>query len=708
MSIEAELLASYHLVDPEKTIFRLRPSSKKSDRVPFHQNALFQKPRHQLYRQSWERASSKILKMVDYLQSELLDDLVRFINTTTFNFASFIRQPIPTAVLLGASKILNASLAARLTSLRDPSVGPECLPIQLNSRSCLNLSTTIKCIVNLLDRQLENLMDGDSYQTIKTLRASDSLARDDVQKIRLLYKECWNQSAKISSNEANSLAKPKLIFIIDDFEAFDPDVLENLILILSNMIAEIPIMVILSLSTSVEAITSMLPRSVIFRLRMTPFAVDMDGEVITSLIEKVLLDPENPFDVSSGVMRALMDGYEKRNKSIDNMIAKFQFIHLAYFYTNPVCEFINQASAETGKEDNVLDEKDLRRLLPNLEYLAHHLRLTTSWKRTRRAQPANDPETLQILLKSYSSKKENCQRSLVALETLRRIGRLWPEKERTSEWILYHIYRNDLVTYSTELCKLIKHSSDEMLVNLLKSIEGLSAEFDWLESSLTRISELLVDEEIRQTGTRSHLFNTNEPLPAGIKLFVADREFTEIISNVVESLLEFFRKHLGPENSLALQEAWTFDDKFLLNQVFHPAYIPQIKSELESKDDDHGGNAERSKEKMNANGHAGEDEGLRRLRKIYELYMETDGKVINLHDWFGAFEQSYQSLQTSRSQEGVQKRRKKNSISKNKEAPDNPLQVEKHFLTSLADLAFLGLISNCGRKKEHVTKHFFG
>jgi hypothetical protein len=53
--------------------------------------------------------------------------------------------------------------------------------------------------------------------------------------------------------------------------------------------ANIPLMLVLSLNTSAEAIHSLLPRTVIFRLKMTPFAVDMGGGAVTSLIQKVKL-----------------------------------------------------------------------------------------------------------------------------------------------------------------------------------------------------------------------------------------------------------------------------------------------------------------------------------------------------------------------------------------------------------------------------------
>ncbi|OAV93862.1 hypothetical protein PTTG_01665 [Puccinia triticina 1-1 BBBD Race 1] len=705
MSIEAELLSPYHLIHPEKTIFRVQPPASGSGQDSIRSNPSFQTTGYKLYTKAWAKTNQKIVKIVDDLQRGLLDDLVTFIKTTRFESRSLIRQPIPTAVLLGTSKILNASLASRMSALEDPLGQSECLPIQLNSRSCLTLSSTIKSIVN----SLESRLDANSLESTLASGANDPLARDDVQNIRIIYQahcdHCFKTSTQPSPSDADSARRPKLVFIVDEFESFDSGVLEALISIFSNLMAQIPIMLILSLNTSAEAIHSLLPRSAIFRMKMTPFAVDMGGSTVTSLIQKITFDPDSEFDLSSGVVRSLMDGYERLNKSMDNLISKLQFIHLAHFHTNPLCEFLDGVSTEEEEK-----EQDDIPQPPNFEYLAFHLRLTASWKRARRGQSllVNDQELIHTLWKSYRKRKQARRSCLMALETIGRIGQLWPEKERTPEWILYNVYRPELVEYTAEMCKLIRHSNDEMLMNALNSLSDMASEFDWLEPSLIRLCELMNDRELRKAGSRTHLVNTNEPLLAGVTLLPADREFTNIISHVTDSLIQFFRTNLGPESLLELHEAWTFDDKILLNEVFHPKYTQQIKSRLELKTADLNSTADskgKGKSDMNAEEADGEQD-MNRLRRMYELYMETNGKVINLNDWFGAFYQPANpssSSATDSKQTGPNKKRRKQSTEKNQE-----LEVEKGFIKSLGDLGFLGIISQCNRKKEHVTKHFFG
>jgi hypothetical protein len=87
-----------------------------------------------------------------------------------------------------------------------------------------------------------------------------------------------------------------------------------------------------------------------------------------------------------------------------------------------------------------------------------------------------------------------------------------------------------------------------MLMNVLNSLSDMTAEFEWLEPSLTRLSELMSDEELRKTGARTHLVNTHEPMLAGVTLVPADREFTKIISDVNDSLIQFFRSVLLPRS----------------------------------------------------------------------------------------------------------------------------------------------------------------
>lgn len=80
-----------------------------------------------------------------------------------------------------------------------------------------------------------------------------------------------------------------------------------------------------------------------------------------------------------------------------------------------------------------------------------------------------------------------------------------------------------------------------MLMTVLNSLSDMTAEFDWLQTSLIRLSELMNDTELRKAGARTHLVNTHEPVLAGVVLLPADREFTSIISDITDALIQYFR-----------------------------------------------------------------------------------------------------------------------------------------------------------------------
>ncbi|MBW0575000.1 hypothetical protein O181_114715, partial [Austropuccinia psidii MF-1] len=359
----------------------------------------------------------------------------------------------------------------------------------------------------------------------------------------------------------------------------------------------------------------------------------------------IALDPDQPFDLSSGVIRSLMDGYDRLNKSIDNLISKIQFIHLAYFHTNPLCEFF----FDNQQTDNL----DLGKI-KDVEFVVQHLRLTPSWQNSQKAQLIkSENEVLEILIESYRNRRKTRQMTLLALDLLKKISQLWPEKERTAEWVLYNIYRSELVNYAQEFCKLIKHSNDEMVMKVLVQLED---SLEWLEPTRKKLSELMANEELRRTAGRTHLANTHEPLMAGIKLCAADREFGELVDDLNKSLSDFFNEHLGPRTQLELHEAWTFDDKILLNEVFHPLYMDRIKNDFQNTRQD--------------------------LEEMYGLYLETNGKLINLMDWFGAFRV-------------VGKKRM------------NESEGERNFIRCIGDLGMVGVLAGCKRKKEHVTRNLW-
>ncbi|KAI8459563.1 origin recognition complex subunit 3 N-terminus-domain-containing protein [Phakopsora pachyrhizi] len=621
---------------------------------------------------------------VNDIQVDILDDLVTLIKSLSFNSSGLIRKPIPTAVLIGSSSLLNASVVFRISNLRSLSGAYECLPVQLSSRVCLSFGATIRAIVDQLEIRLDHLKP---TKTTRAGRTKTSLARDDVQNVRALYEEhCrhYLESARIDPDRVNQ--RPKLVLIIDDFEGFDSVVLEDLINVLGGLQGKVSVVLVLSVSTSADAIGSLLPRTALLRLQLTPFLVELGEKTVASIIKKIALSAEGSFDISPGVIRSLLNGYQHLNNSIDNLISKLQFIHLAHFYTNPLCNFFDSELNKSQSDTPSMVQKDMH-------LIALHLRLTGSWQSARVEEKKTDEEMFEILSESYRSRETSRKLTLVGIEALERLSGLWPEKGKTVEWVLYNIYCSELMSYAQEMCKLIKHSNDEMVLEVLNALSDMT-EFEMVRENRLRLEELIADYQPRRAVGRTHLVNSHEPMMTGIKLIESDKEFSRIVADVSGFLSDFFRLHLGPQSLMKLHESWTFDDKILLNEVFHPPYVERIKSDLLNVKQLEGGERK-------------ESGGPTSLNELYKLYLDSNGKIINLMDWFGAFE----SLSSKKYQEDVQEKSKRmggGSINKNPtrgKTGEDEREMDRRFLRGIGDLGFIGFVSGCSRKKEHLNKN---
>lgn len=165
----------------------------------------------------------------------------------------------------------------------------------------------------------------------------------------------------------------------------------------------------------------------------------------------------------------MLRAHEQLNNSIDNVISKLQFIHLAHFYTNPVVGLLHSARSQTLQNQNCAGLIDR-----DLDFVARQLGLTSSWQaRLQKIQhdvslgKAPSKETLQnvttdpqamlsALVTSYAERSLQIQALTSAFALLQTLAGHWPEKERTTEWLLYHLDHPQFMAYSLELCRLFR------------------------------------------------------------------------------------------------------------------------------------------------------------------------------------------------------------------------------------------------------------
>lgn len=133
-------------------------------------------------------------------------------------------------------------------------------------------------------------------------------------------------------------------------------------------------------------------------------------------------------------------------------------------------------------------------------------------------------------------------------------------------------------------------------------------------------------------------------------------------------------------------------------QPFHPSLLPSYHKSLTQTE---------------AQVQAGEIESDTAI--AYRLYRET-GKLINLADWWNAFDQSATNEMSDG--EGRERRRREDAedgedveMAEGEEEGEEPSEQKRRkqarFLRAVGDLAHVGFLQSSSRKMEHVAKSVF-
>ena len=139
---------------------------------------------------------------------------------------------------------------------------------------------------------------------------------------------------------------PKIVLYLEDFEAFDPNVLSELLYIIrcagrrtelvtprpllkrshlnSLHTRSIPFVLLFAIATSTNAIHSLLPRATSELLRVTSFAVTQSSETFHALMADLFIRNSQPLSLGPKVFSVLRDTFLDFDQSIDAVVSKLQ------------------------------------------------------------------------------------------------------------------------------------------------------------------------------------------------------------------------------------------------------------------------------------------------------------------------------------------------------------------------------------------------
>ncbi|RUP49555.1 hypothetical protein BC936DRAFT_142251 [Jimgerdemannia flammicorona] len=282
--------------------------------------------RMRLYKETWSEMKSKIDKILSQINKSAFESIGDFVETAydrSMDHNGLIVLPfheLPTALVFAGINVPDHDAVFAQITLRlqrpDADAGAEIRRKSnhvalLQSKDCPNLKTTMKNMIEQflgIERGTEQEDDGDETEEgqsgerteeVYNLGKSTStrgcrLPNYDMQVLEGWYQHIVSVGAVAGNKRKNGsmttpapLQRPNLVVILQDFESFDPVVLQDFITICSEYQLRLPIILLVGIATSAEALHQALPKSVLSLLRMERFHLQQSDRWFGNVVEEV-------------------------------------------------------------------------------------------------------------------------------------------------------------------------------------------------------------------------------------------------------------------------------------------------------------------------------------------------------------------------------------------------------------------------------------
>ncbi|XP_047977696.1 origin of replication complex subunit 3 [Salvia hispanica] len=342
-----------------KTRRRIDLSPKASDASAQEYN---DNSRFETFKLLWSNTESIIKDVLKNLNTTVFDgidkwvhasfDAIRTSRTPDFTTASSM-YPIPNNVPIGAQIFTALLFTKNVESVDDISTFAD-LGAHLRSSGCLVANLTS------IDFSAKNGVGG----CLKTLLRQFLLASIDAPEMSILAS--WY-------NEQENYDKP-LIVIIDDVERCSSSVLNDFILMLREWVIKVPIILVLGVATSVDALRNILCSSACLYLSVCEFNLGTPAERMDAVIEAVLLRSCQSFSIGKHVSAFLRNYFLRHDGTLTLFVKALRIATAQQVFSEPLSFVLRKLVNEEGTEgldgdNNSLREPAMKRALelPSLQ-----------------------------------------------------------------------------------------------------------------------------------------------------------------------------------------------------------------------------------------------------------------------------------------------------------------------------------------------------
>ncbi|BFI31064.1 origin recognition complex subunit 3 [Marchantia polymorpha subsp. ruderalis] len=146
-----------------------------------------------------------------------------------------------------------------------------------------------------------------------------------------------------------------IAIVVEDCESCDPKVLAEFFVLLSEWIRDLPIVLILGMATSDDAIRKLLPASALARLHLWRFSLKAPQKLLETITRAVLIESFCAFDLSPEVILFLYGYFESHDLTVTSIIRSLKITCAEHFWREPLSFLCGELLVLNSKAD--LEEK---------------------------------------------------------------------------------------------------------------------------------------------------------------------------------------------------------------------------------------------------------------------------------------------------------------------------------------------------------------
>ncbi|KAH7344072.1 origin recognition complex subunit 3 N-terminus-domain-containing protein [Rhizoctonia solani] len=669
------------------------------------------------YHQAWDRCRKRINQVVFEQCQDAINELAEFARQhESMQDSGLGIQEIPTALVVGKDRALLSALVSRATYTlthhetdqaidgkgKQKARAPP-LIIQLEEGDCTNTISALRALVTGFMAQFEEA-DPRSEPALKR-KATATLAPFDMARLVAGYDDYY------SSRDDS----PNLVVIFDRLEAYDAEVLQDVIYACSKYLDSLPFIFITTLSDSyyLQREFTTATRAM---LDPTIFRPTSGAALCSEIVQRAMYDYDSPYDVLLGEssIKTLKEMIDKTDGRVEALITMLQLIYMEHYrYQGPLLEAV--PSLHDKPEPNLSEyvqkvaqaESSTRDALMALMFIYKRRDPLSDGFRVTNSQ---DLDQTQYTLESMVNK--------LHVEHVKTVQNM-----KTLSYglgILHHLtwrfnslgsYRQEVPLGFLDLLELDARGGDH-----LEKYTTWMMKKGFENTSLSDSADLVRDvfqTHIARGGRDYQLPYSAELSEVANHLWECQVKSLPFGNEDKTQLASYFTKHISSRFGLSHAEPYSelyyTETSSGLKETLDPAPRSVILSALIRP------GAYFSCECCDPEESFAPESMAQRPDTSILFQRSLDaGRLLNIADWFGSFVAVVQHEKVDRapaqaSVHGLRTRRRRSAEGDGD--GDDMIDIQKEyqarFIQSAHELELLGLIQATGRRKEHVARTVF-